>query len=87
MPYIYECQSCGVRSDMSTLRSGARAAQAEHRERAHGGLVPAAGDGISHTVRSPKGLLITVGVLLALVALKGCTGVTPEDIARHVGLL
>ncbi|MDG9703778.1 hypothetical protein [Streptomyces sp. DH37] len=86
MPFQYRCGGCDAAGDPRPRRLGARTDQAEHRRLAHGGLNPG-GDGIRYAAPSARGPAITVGVLLLLVVVKELTGLAPEDIARHLGLL
>jgi predicted nucleic acid-binding Zn-ribbon protein len=47
MPYLYECRQCGGRSpERHDRRDDAEDEQTQHRAAAHGGLAPAAGDGV-----------------------------------------
>ncbi|MEV4227272.1 hypothetical protein AB0J81_09210 [Streptomyces bobili] len=81
MPWIYECRQCDARSPAQhDHRDGADAEQERHRTDAHGGLAPAAGDGVRRVhadVRGegflPAGWGWALLVLLALM-LSNCWG-------------
>ncbi|MGW5409010.1 hypothetical protein [Streptomyces spiralis] len=56
MPYEYECHQCEVRSPRRhDQRAQADADQDEHRAAAHGGLAPAAGDGVRRVHAESRG--------------------------------
>lgn len=81
MPYEYECRQCEARSPKRhDHRDDADAELAEHRRTVHGGLAPAAGDGI-RAVHSesrgdgclPSGSFLFMAFLL-LAVLANCWG-------------
>ncbi|MFB6679615.1 hypothetical protein ACFCWG_45990 [Streptomyces sp. NPDC056390] len=78
MPYVYWCAQCQARSEEPhDRRDDADDQRAEHRATEHGGLTPAAGDGV-RVVRaqgrySCSGSLLFVLFLLAAV-LANCWG-------------
>jgi hypothetical protein len=56
MPYEYWCRSCDVVSPARRdRRDDAEADQDEHRAAAHGGLAPAAGDGVRRVHAEARG--------------------------------
>lgn len=81
MPYLYECDQCDTEAPWRrALREDAEDDRQEHRDRAHGGHRPRAGDRIRrvhHTARGdgilPDHSLIAALVMLALV-LANCWG-------------
>lgn len=81
MPYEYECRQCDARSPHRHDRQeDADAEQEQHRADSHGGLAPAAGDGVRRVHASARGDgVLPAGwgwallVLLALV-LSNCWG-------------
>lgn len=81
MPYEYFCRECNAVSPEQRAREAdAEDEGVEHRRTAHGGLAPAAGDGV-HRVHAeargdrflPKGSCLGVLFLLVLV-LANCWG-------------
>lgn len=81
MPYEYECRQCeAVSPERHDRREDAEAEQERHRAATHGGLAPAAGDGI-RTVHAgsrgdgclPSGSWLFFLFLLAAV-LSNCWG-------------
>ena len=79
MPYVYWCASCDARSpDPYDQRADAEGERDEHRAREHGGLAPAAGDGVravhaAGRTGSCSGSLLFFLFLFAAV-LYGCVG-------------
>lgn len=81
MAYVYECHQCVARSpEPHSWRSDAEAERDSHRDAVHGGLAPAAGDGVRRARSDerddgplPNGGLLAVLILLALV-LANCWG-------------
>lgn len=81
MPWVYECRACdAVSPRQQDRRDGADGEQERHRADAHGGLAPAAGDGVRRVhaeVRGdgflPAGWGWALLVLLALM-LSNCWG-------------
>lgn len=81
MPYEYECRQCDVKSPRRhDRRQDADEDQEQHRATAHGGLAPAAGDGVRRVHSAargdgvlPSGSLWAALFLLALV-LANCWG-------------
>lgn len=81
MPFVYWCGACdAVSPDRRDRREGAEADLVEHRRAAHGGLAPAAGDGVRRVHAQsrgdgvlPSGSLWALLFLLALV-LANCWG-------------
>lgn len=81
MPYVYECRACEAVSPEQHERSvDAEDELVEHRRAAHGGLKPAAGDGVRHVHADargdgclPSGSFWALLFLLALV-LANCWG-------------
>lgn len=77
MPWIYECRACDARSPKRwERRDDADDERAEHRRTAHGGLAPAAGDGVRQVHSAARGdgvlpagwgwaVLVLLGLLLA----------------------
>lgn len=77
MPFIYECRACEARSpEQRERREDAEDELVEHRRTAHGGLAPAAGDGVLRVHASARGdgflpagwgwaLLVLLALLLA----------------------
>lgn len=56
MPYEYECRQCKALSpDRHDQREDADAEQEQHRVAAHGGLAPAAGDGVRRVHAESRG--------------------------------
>lgn len=87
MPYRYHCTACAASGTQHPRRSSARADQERHRRAAHGGMAPDRGDGVRYAVPSAKGPAIIVGILLLLILIKEVTGLAPDDVARHFGLI
>jgi hypothetical protein len=81
MPYVYECRQCDARSPhRHDQRAEAEADQSRHRDTAHGGLAPTAGDRVRHVHAEargdgclPAGSFWALLFLLALV-LSNCWG-------------
>ena len=81
MPYEYWCQQCQSRSpDRHDRRDDAEAEQQHHRATVHGGLAPAAGDGVRpvHAEERgdgclPSGSFLFVLFLMAAI-LSSCWG-------------
>lgn len=79
MPYVYWCAQCQARSEEPRdRRDDADDERAEHRATEHGGLAPAAGDGVravhaAGRTGSCSGSLLFVLFLLAAV-LANCWG-------------
>ncbi|BCM70881.1 hypothetical protein CFC35_05690 [Streptomyces sp. FBKL.4005] len=56
MPYEYQCQQCKARSpERHDRRTDAELEQEEHRASEHGGLAPAAGDGVRQVHDAARG--------------------------------
>lgn len=56
MPFVYECRQCDARSPAQHgHREDADAEQEQHRADAHGGLAPAAGDGVRRVHADARG--------------------------------
>lgn len=56
MPYVYECRSCdAVSPERRDQREDAEDELAEHRQTAHGGLAPTAGDGVRRVHAEARG--------------------------------
>lgn len=56
MPYVYECRQCGAHSPRQHARSeDAETEQEQHRADSHGGLAPAAGDGVRRVHAEARG--------------------------------
>ena len=56
MPYEYECRHCDARSPhRHDRREDADDEQEQHRAAAHGGLAPAAGDGVRRVHAEARG--------------------------------
>jgi hypothetical protein len=56
MPWIYECRACDAASpDQHDHRGDAEAEQEQHRTETHGGLAPAAGDGVLRVHAEARG--------------------------------
>lgn len=56
MPYEYECRHCEARSPRQhDHRDDADAEQERHRTETHGGLTPAAGDGVRRVHAEARG--------------------------------
>lgn len=77
MPYLYECRQCAARSpERHDRREDADDEQARHRAAVHGGLAPAAGDGVRPVHAEARGdgclpsgsFLFFAFLLLALLA-------------------
>lgn len=81
MPYEYFCRSCdAVSPEHRERETDAEDELVEHRRTAHGGLAPAAGDGVRRVHAEargdgllPRGSCLAVLFLLALV-LANCWG-------------
>ena len=81
MPYEYWCAQCEADSpERRERRADAEDEVVAHRRAAHGGLAPAAGDGVRHVHAEargdgilPRGSCLAVLFLLALV-LANCWG-------------
>lgn len=81
MPYEYFCRECDAVSPARRDRQAdAEDEGVEHRRAAHGGLAPAAGDGVRHVHAEargdgflPSGSCLAVLFILALV-LANCRG-------------
>lgn len=56
MPYEYVCRSCeAVSPEQRERRADAEDELVEHRRTTHGGLAPAAGDGVRHVHAEARG--------------------------------
>ncbi len=56
MPWIYECRACDAASpERRERRDDAEDDLVEHRRTAHGGLAPAAGDGVRRVHAEARG--------------------------------
>jgi hypothetical protein len=56
MPYLYSCRQCGaVSPERHSRRADAEDEQLLHRREAHGGLAPAAGDGVREVHDEARG--------------------------------
>lgn len=56
MPYVYECRQCeAVSPERRERRDDAEDELVEHRRAAHGGLAPAAGDGVRRVHAEARG--------------------------------
>lgn len=81
MPWTYECHACDATSPhRHDHRTDAETEMTEHRQTAHGGLAPAAGDEIQRVHADgrgdgilPAGWPIALLILLALI-LANCWG-------------
>lgn len=81
MPYEYECRQCEARSPKRhDHREDAETERAEHQRTVHGGLAPAAGDGIRAVHAEargdgclPSGSFLFMAFLL-LAVLANCWG-------------
>lgn len=81
MPYLYWCRQCAaVSPERRTRRADAEDELLQHRESAHGGLAPAAGDGVREVHDQtrgdgclPSGSFLFFAVLLFAV-LANCWG-------------
>ncbi|MCZ7413062.1 hypothetical protein [Streptomyces sp. WMMC897] len=84
MPYRHHCYACDAVSDRHDQRADAEAAQQDHRDTAHGGHAPRAGDRIERVhahgrgdfrtgERWPIGAYIA-GLVLLLAMLAECVG-------------
>lgn len=75
MPYMYECRACDAASPARhDQREDAEDEQEQHRAASHGGLVPAAGDGVRRVHAEgrgdgilPAGWPYALGFLVALL--------------------
>ncbi|MES9522440.1 hypothetical protein [Streptomyces capoamus] len=81
MPYEYQCRQCKARSpERHDRQADAELEQEEHRASVHGGLAPAAGDGVRPVHAEargdgclPSGSFLFVAFLL-LAMLANCWG-------------
>ncbi|MFC8832338.1 hypothetical protein ACFT8V_03950 [Streptomyces griseoincarnatus] len=56
MPYLYSCRQCGaVSPERHSRRADAEDEQLQHRQAAHGGLAPAAGDEVRQVHDETRG--------------------------------